>query len=225
MILAAGRGKRMRPLTDTLPKPLVRVGDYPLIEHHIRKLAQANFVKCIINVAWLPELIVEYLDDGSRFGMDIGYSRETAGALGTAGGIVHALHNFAGRELLVINSDIFTDIDFTRLALPRKSAAHLLLVDNPYHHPQGDFCLSAGNIERTGEKPGPSYTFSGIGIYRREIFEVLPARKKIELKTVFDELIDRQALTGEHTRSMWIDVGDPDRLRQAREAAAQKSAG
>ena len=219
MILAAGRGERMRPLTDTLPKPLLPVGDYPLLERHILKLAKANFVKCVINVAYLPGLIQEYLGDGSRFGIDICYSRETEGALGTAGGIVHALDFFADRELLVMNGDIFTDIDFTKLALPQDSAAHLVLVDNPSHHPHGDFCLSGGNIERIDENSNPNYTFSGIGIYRKETFEALPTSHKIELKTVFDRLIDQKAITGEHTRSMWIDVGDPDRLRQAREIA------
>ena len=213
----------MRPLTDTLPKPLLPVGDYPLIEHHIRKLAEARFARCIVNVSWLPELILEYLGDGSRFGIDIGYSRETEGALGTAGGIVHALGNIEGGELLVINGDIFTDIDFTKLVLPRNSAAHLVLVDNPAHHPQGDFYLSAGNIERTGGSSAPGYTFSGIGIYRKEIFEALPVHKKIELKTVFDELINRKAITGEHSRAMWIDVGDPERLRQAREYEAARN--
>ncbi len=219
MILAAGRGERMRPLTDTLPKPLLPVGDYPLIEHHIRKLAKADFVKCIINVAWLPELIPEYLGDGSRFGIDIRYSLEADGALGTAGGIVHALDNIEGRELLVINGDIFTDFDFTKLALPQDSAAHLALVDNPPHHLQGDFCLEGGRIERIGKNSGPAYTFSGIGLYRREIFEALPVGRKMQLKTVFDELISQDAMTGEHTRSMWIDVGDPERLRQARDVA------
>ena len=219
MILAAGRGERMHPLTDTLPKPLLPVGDYPLIEHHILKLAEANFVKCIVNVAYLPELILEYLGDGSRFGIDICYSLEADGALGTAGGIVHALDFFAYRELLVINGDIFTDIDFTKLALPRGSAAHLVLVDNPSHHPQGDFWLEGGNIERINKNSNPNYTFSGIGIYRKEIFEALPACEKIELKTVFDGLIDQKAITGEYSQSMWLDVGDPDRLRQAREIA------
>ncbi len=223
MILAAGRGERMRPLTDTLPKPLLPVGDTPLIEHHILKLAKANFGKCVINVAHLPELIKECLGDGSRFGIKICYSHEIDGALGTAGGIVHALDFFADHELLVINGDIFTGFDFTKLTLPRNSAAHLVMVDNPPHHPQGDFWLEGGRIERIGKNPNPGYTFSGIGVYRKEIFADLPAGKKIELKTVFDGLIDQKAITGEYTQSMWMDVGNPDRLRQARETAGQKS--
>ncbi len=217
MILAAGRGQRMRPLTDTLPKPLLPVGNCPLIEHHIRKLAKAGFRKCMINVSWLPELILDYLGDGSQFGIDIRYSIEAGSALGTAGGIAHALGSIEGNELLVINGDIFTDIDFTRLALPQGSSAHLVLVDNPTHHPQGDFCLEGSRIKGIGENSSPTYTFSGIGIYRREIFEALPAGSKMELKTTFDRLISEDAMTGEHTRSMWIDVGDPERLRQARE--------
>ena len=221
MILAAGRGQRMRPLTDTVPKPLLPVGDYPLIEHHIRKLAKAGFMKCMINVSWLPDLIMEYLGDGSRFGIDIHYSLEAGGALGTAGGIIHALDSFEGRELLVINGDIFTGIDFTKLTLPRDSAAHLVLVDNPPHHPHGDFCLSGGRIERAGNNSNPTCTFSGIGIYRKEIFEVLPVGTTVELKTVFDRLMDQKAITGEYTRSVWIDVGNPDRLQQARELAGQ----
>ena len=126
---------------------------------------------------------------------------------------------FADHELLVINGDIFTGFDLTKLTLPRNSAAHLVMVDNPPHHPQGDFCLSGGNIERTDKNSSPNYTFSGIGIYRKEIFEALPACKKIELKTVIDRLIELNAITGEYTQSFWIDVGDPDRLRQAREIA------
>ena len=222
MILAAGRGERMRPLTDTLPKPLLLVGDTPLIEHHILKLAKANFGKCVINVAHLPELIKECLGDGSRFGIKICYSHEIDGALGTAGGIVHALDFFADRELLVINGDIFTGFDFTKLTLPRNSAAHLVMVDNPSHHPQGDFCLSDGSIKGIDKNSNPNYTFSGIGLYRREIFEALPAFSKIELKTVIDRLIELNTITGEYTQSMWMDVGNPDRLRQAREIAGQK---
>ncbi len=225
MILAAGRGERMRPLTDTLPKPLLPVGDYPLIEHHIRKLAKAGFVKCLVNVSWLPELILEYLGNGSRFGIEIRYSLEAGGALGTAGGIVHALDSIEGHELLVVNGDIFTDIDFTKLALPRDSAAHLVLVDNPPHHPKGDFCLEGGRIEGIGKNSNPAYTYSGIGIYRKEIFETLPVCRKIDLKSVMDGLVEQQAMTGEYTRSMWIDVGDPDRLRQARETAGRQPAG
>ncbi len=219
MILAAGRGKRMRPLTDTLPKPLLPVGDCTLIEHHIRKLAKAGFARCMINVSWLPELILDYLGDGSRFGMDIRYSIEAGGALGTAGGIIHALGSMEEHELLVINGDIFTDMDFTKLSLPQDSAAHLVLVDNPAHNPQGDFCLEGGHIKETSKNPGPTCTFSGVGMYRREIFDALPAGEKIELKAIFDRLISQDAMTGEHTRSIWIDVGDPQRLRQAREVA------
>lgn len=222
MILAAGCGERMRPYTDTLPKPLLSVGDYPLIEHHIRKLAKSNFQNLVINIAYLPELITEYLGNGSRFGIDICYSHETDGALGTAGGIVHALDLFTDHEILVINGDIFTEIDFTTLSLPPDSSAHLVLVDNPLHNPQGDFCLSDGTVQGIQKNSTPTYTFSGIGLYRKAVFEALPASPdKIELNTVFTRLIDQNTITGEYTQSAWIDVGDPERLEQAREVAGQ----
>ena len=161
MILAAGRGERMRPLTDRLPKPLLEVGGKPLIEYHLEALARAGFGKVVINHAHLGEMIEQALGDGSRWGISIRYSPEPAGALETGGGIFNAFHLLTEAPFLVVNGDIWTDCDFSAMAIQQGMLTHLLLVDNPEHHRQGDFGLRDGLVMDGGEN---RLTFSGIGI-------------------------------------------------------------
>lgn len=207
MILAAGRGKRMRPLTDHTPKPLLPVGGRALIEHHLLRLAVAGYREVVINLAWLGAQIRAVLGDGSRFGLHIRYSEEPPGALETAGGIRHALPLLGDRPFLAINGDIWCDHPLTPLD-PGTALAHLVLVDNPAQHPQGDFALRHGHINADGE---PRLTFSGIGYYRPELFTNL-AEGCQPLAPRLREAMTAGKVTGEHYRGDWLDVGTPQRL-------------
>ena len=169
MILAAGYGKRMRPLTDTTPKPLLTVQDKPLIVYHLEALARADFCEVVINLSWLGEQIRERLGDGAQWGVRIEYSEE-AQALETAGGIQQALP-LLGERFIVVNGDIFTDFDFAVLR-PLGNLAHLVLVENPQHNAPGDFALAGARVKNTGR---PMYTFSGIAQYQRAFFDGLEA--------------------------------------------------
>ena len=174
MILAAGRGERMRPLTDTTPKPLLQVGGKMLIEYHLEKLKQANITDVVINHAWLGEKVEQALGDGSRYGLNIQYSAEGE-ALETAGGIIKALPLLGNGAFIVINGDIFCDYDAPSLLAPISGLAHLLLVDNPEHNPEGDFELTElGEVQQTGEN---KLTFSGIGIYHPDLFKKMEKGK------------------------------------------------
>ena len=166
MILAAGRGERMRPLTDQVPKPLLEAGGKPLIVHHIERLVAAGFRELIINHGHLGEQLVAALGDGARWGAQIQYSPE-APALETGGGIFRALPYLGPGPFLVINGDIWTDMDFAGLRLESGQLAHLILVDNPPHHPLGDFALTDGLVQAQGK---PRLTFSGIGLYHPDLF-------------------------------------------------------
>lgn len=167
MILAAGRGERMRPLTDQLPKPLLPVAGRPLIEHHITALVAVGLRELVINISYRAEQIREALGDGSRLGAAIRYSLEQPSALETGGGIHRALPLLGPGPFAVINGDVWTDYDFAGLSKRTDGLAHLVLVDNPEHHPAGDFHLAAGKVLASGE---PRLTFSGIGVYRPELF-------------------------------------------------------
>lgn len=218
MILSAGRGKRLRPLTDRTPKPLIRVGERRLIEIHLQRLRDAGFERLIINLAHLGDRIREALGDGSRYGLRILYTQEPPGALETGGGIRNALPLIAGDAFLVINGDVLTDFPFAELRQRLLDDAHLVLVDNPPHHPEGDFTLHAG---RVGEKPAnaPGLTYSGIGVYRRQLFESLePGR--FPLAPLLREAIRRGRVSGRHYRGSWLDVGAPERLAEARARVA-----
>ena len=222
MILAAGKGERMRPLTNTTPKPLLKVGQYSLIEHHIHAMKKYNFKQLIINTCYLADSIEEKLGDGSQYDLKIRYSREPNEPLGTAGGIVNAQELFSDSdEILILNSDIYTNIDYSKLKLPGNSLAHLILVDNPEHHPKGDFCLVDGFICKANQNTPGTLTFSGIGVYRKTIFDNLPPGK-LELIDIYNKLIEQRRLTGQYSDAMWIDVGNPDRLEQARKLAESK---
>jgi N-acetyl-alpha-D-muramate 1-phosphate uridylyltransferase len=208
MILAAGRGERMRPLTDSIPKPLLEAGGKPLIVWHIERLARAGFSELVINHAHLGAMIEDYLGDGSRFGVHICYSPETE-ALETAGGIANALPLLGDEPFLVVNGDIFCDADFASLALKDGESSFLLLVDNPPQHPGGDFALQDGKVSPEGER---LLTFSGVGLYRPEIFAAIPRGAKAKLAPLLREQMAAGKVGGAHFRGRWEDVGTPERL-------------
>ena len=205
MILAAGRGERMRPLTDRVPKPLLPVAGKPLIVHHLEALSRAGFGEVVINLSWLGEQIRDLLGDGGDFGLSIAYSEEPE-ALETAGGILQALPRL-GERFVVVNADIYTDYDFTRLRRA-DSPAHLVLVENPVHHPEGDFSLEGSKV---GNLDSPRYTFSGITQYRREFFAGLAAGK-LALAPLLRKAAGQGRVSGELFAGDWTDIGTPERL-------------
>lgn len=217
MILAAGRGERMRPLTDHTPKPLLPAGGKPLIVWHIERLARAGITDLVINHAHLGQQIEDTLGAGGRYGVSIRYSPERPAALETAGGIAHALHLLGRMPFAVINGDVWCDYDMARLpghaaALARsEDAAHLVLVNNPAHHPQGDFFLRDGRLRVDG---ATRLTFSGIGIYKPEMFAQLDRDAAAPLAPLLREQIARGCVRGEHYAGRWVDVGTPERLAQ-----------
>lgn len=211
MILAAGRGERMSPLTDVTPKPLLVAGGKPLIVWNIEALARARFRELVINVSHLGEQIERTLGDGRRWDVAIRYSRE-AEPLETAGGIATAMPLLGDAPFAVVNADIYTDYDFSRLhsALTDAQAlAFLVLVDNPPHHPRGDFALDARRVRNSAET---QYTFSGIGVYRPALFAGVAAGTRAQLASLLRPQIDAERVVGEHHAGRWSDVGTPDRL-------------
>ncbi|HTE15182.1 MAG TPA: nucleotidyltransferase family protein [Burkholderiales bacterium] len=214
MILAAGRGERMRPLTDATPKPLLSVGGKYLILFTILKLKQAGVVDLVVNVSHLAEQIERALGDGAQFGVRISYSFERE-ALETAGGIAWALPMLDELPFLVVNSDVYSDYDFTHLkaraqTLSEQQSAHLVLVDNPEHHPQGDFGLRDGVVSTDG----PRFTFSGIGAYHPALFAGITRGEKCRLAARLAQPIAEGRVSGEHFRGEWNDVGTPQRLAE-----------
>jgi N-acetyl-alpha-D-muramate 1-phosphate uridylyltransferase len=210
MILAAGRGERMRPLTDATPKPLLEAGGKPLITWLIEALARADFRELVINVSHLGARVESALGDGRRWNMRIRYSHELE-ALETAGGIANALPLLGREPFVVVNGDVHTDFDFSTLAPPSGDAlAHLVLIDNPSHHPGGDFALDNGRVALDGPR---RYTFSGIGVYHPSLFAEIPAGAKYQLAAVLKPNIAAGRVTGEHFAGRWCDVGTPDRLK------------
>lgn len=209
MILAAGRGERLRPITDTTPKPMLRVRGQPLIERHVIALARAGMERIVVNLAWLGSQISDYLGDGARYGVPIVYSDERPRALETAGGIFRALPLLGPGPFAVINGDIHTDFPFAMLSVGAERDAHLVLVPNPPHHPQGDFGLDCGAalaeaIDR--------FTFSGIALYRTALFAgcsdgVFPL-KPLLLRAMAARRCSAELYSGE-----WEDVGTPQRLQ------------
>ena len=211
MILAAGRGVRMRPLTDTTPKSLLAAGGKPLIVWQLENLARAGFADVVINHAHLGAMIESELGDGSRFGLAIHYSPERE-ALETAGGIAAALPLLGAEPFLVINADVHTDYDYSglgRLQLGDK-LAHLVLVDNPAQHPRGDFALAAGCVRESGE---PMLTFSGMGVYAPRLFAGIPSRAKVALAPLLRKAMAAERVSGEHFRGRWQDIGTAERLQ------------
>ncbi len=220
MILAAGRGERMRPLTDRVPKPLVPVAGRPLIAWLLASLRGAGFNDIVINVSHLRDAIENALGDGASFGVRIAYSFEPE-ALETAGGIAWALPLLGKEPFLVVNGDVYSDFDFARLRsaarqlAPAARLAHLVLVDNPPHHPSGDFCLSSGKVARDGDG---RLTFSGIGVYHMALFAGIARGAKRQLAAVLREPIEQGRVGGEHYLGRWLDVGTPERLAQLERA-------
>lgn len=213
MILAAGRGERLRPLTDHLPKPLIEVGGKPLIVRHLERLAGAGFERVVINLGWLGQRLAEALGDGEAFGLEIRYSPEPPGALETAGGIRHALSLFDAGAFAVISGDIWTDYPLARLReVETGASAHLVLVDNPPHHPAGDFALEDFRVKATGT---PRLTFSGMARFEPELFADLAPGPR-PLRPVLEAAMSRGLVSGEHHDGVWLDVGTPERLEEAR---------
>ena len=236
MILAAGRGERMRPLTDHTPKPLLKVGGKPLIVWHLERLAKAGFKEIVINHAHLGEQIEQTLGNGSAWGVSIQYSPEKV-ALETAGGIANALDLLGEEPFLVVNGDTFLELDFTTVGQHIKSAAlqannhaasssiknaraHLVLVNNPPQHPNGDFAIdfinqNHGMLKHTGEK---MLTFSGVGVYHPDLFADIVKGQAAKLAPLLRKAIDNNSATAQYYQGVWHDIGTPGRLKQLDES-------
>lgn len=244
LIFAAGLGERMRPLTDTVPKPLLPAGGKPLIVWHIERLAAAGIRDLVINTSWLARSFPDALGDGEDFGVRIQYTYEGPTPLETGGGMWHALpllgtERISEEPFLAINGDIWTDYDFARLPPAPAGDAHLVLVDNPGHNARGDFTLCGNGRVNSGpataEEPGTRLTFSGIGLYspslfddwRRVIGDAPGAREKpprFKLAPLLRAAMGREAVTGEHHRGRWTDVGTPERLAELDRDLAARNA-
>ena len=215
MILAAGYGKRLRPLTLTTPKPLVPVAGKPLITYHIERLAQAGLRELVINHSWLGEQIVQSLGDGSNLGVTIHYSAE-AEPLETGGGICKALPLLGdgNTPFVVLNGDVYSDIDLAALQLPEGMLAHLVLVDNPDFHPDGDFCLVAGQVRTKMAAPGQTgLTFSGISVLSPDLFAGCQTGEAFALAPLLVDAMARGKVSGQYHDGFWADVGSPERLQ------------
>lgn len=234
MILAAGRGERMRPLTDHTPKPLLQVGGKPLIVWHIERLVQAGFTELVINHAHLGQQIEDALGDGKQWGVQIQYSPEKV-ALETAGGIANALPLLGDAPFLVVNGDTFSDIDYAALSKitlvdwmtwekicvrpgmepvanqPPEMLAHLVLVNNPPQHPKGDFAIQDGMLINEGET---MLTFSGVGVYHPDLFVGITRGEPAKLAPLLRQAIALNQATAEHHQGVWHDIGTPERLRE-----------
>ncbi len=210
MILAAGRGERMRPLTDHTPKPLLKADGKPLIEHTIINLVEAGFSEIIVNLAHLGQQIKDYLGNGHQLGACIEYSDEANQPLETAGGIANALPLIGDQVFLVVNGDIATDFPFATLKNKCTELAHLVLIQNPSHHQQGDFALAGNGYLNQSDQN--RLTFSGIGIYHPDLFKQSPGQEQNKLGPLLRLAIDQQKVTGEQYNGFWMDIGTPQRL-------------
>ena len=222
MILAAGRGERMRPLTDHTPKPLLKVGGKPLIVWHLERLAKAGFKEIVINHAHLGKQIEQALGNGAQWGLSIQYSPEKI-ALETAGGIANALHLLGSEPFLVVNGDIYTDFDFTVLTPSplmgegggegeiHQNLAHLVLVNNPPQHPNGDFAIQEGMLKNTGTQ---MLTFSGVGVYHPDLFAEVVKGHPAKLAPLLRKAIAENAATAQYYAGVWHDIGTPERLAE-----------
>lgn len=216
MILAAGKGERMRPLTLHTPKPLIPVAGVPLIEYHLRALAQAGVTEVVINHAWLGDRIEAHLGDGARFGLQIVYSKESQ-PLETGGGIYQALPLLGADPFILINGDVFTDYDFAVLQKPLQGLAHLVLINNPEHHLEGDFSLEEGRVLAPTTA---TLTYSGIAVLHPKLFAGCQAGA-FKLAPLLRQAIAQGQVSGEQFNGCWIDVGTPERLAAAQAVLAQ----
>ena len=228
MILAAGRGARMRPLSDRRPKPLLETGGKPLIVHMLEGLRRAGITDVVINHAWLGQRIMDALGDGRRFGVAIRYSPEPVAALDTGGGLVRALHLLGPEPFIAVNGDLYTDFPFSRLPANPAGLAHLVMVRNPNYHPRGDFWLRGGTLlpDVAGAVSGAErLTFAGIGVYRPELFElglvaggVAPASgskgERFGLAPLLTAAMNGTNVSGERYDGAWFNVGTPDQLSE-----------
>ncbi len=213
MILAAGRGERMRPLTDSCPKPLLEVNHKALLSYHLESLKRAGVERVVINVCWLAEQITSYVGDGSQFGLTVDYSFEQQ-ALETAGGIVQALDKLDD-EFIVVNADVFTDYDFSQL-LEINADAHLVLVANPEHNQTGDFAIEDGFLSNAEHL---RHTFSGIAAYKKIFFKGLSEGRQA-LAPLLRRAADEGRITAELYSGLWSDIGTPERLQQLNESSS-----
>jgi MurNAc alpha-1-phosphate uridylyltransferase len=214
MILAAGRGERLRPLTDSLPKPLIEAGGKALIEYHLERLAAAGFRDIVINQGHLGHLLPQQLGDGERWGLRIHWSVEPPKALETGGGIFQALPLLGSGPFLVINGDIFTDYPLARLRHIKCDRAHLVLVPNPGHNPAGDFSLQGARLRSTGPD---QHTFSGLAVYHPRLFAACSAGRW-SVVPILRQAMEESLVTGELYRGQWLDIGNLERLQALRES-------
>lgn len=216
MLLAAGVGERMRPLTNHTPKPLLQVAGMPLIEHHIRRLAAAGLTELVINVCHLGSQIIDYCGDGNRWGVSIVYSPE-AQPLETAGGIINAMPHLGTQPFMVVNSDVWTDYPFSKLAThdlaETACEARLVLVDNPPQHALGDYSLERDGRLRIKQANAMGHTYAGIGLYSPAFFAGVAAGK-LAMRPLLDNAITAGAISGEYYGGDWVDVGTPQRLQE-----------
>ncbi|MEZ5563698.1 MAG: nucleotidyltransferase family protein [Gammaproteobacteria bacterium] len=213
LILAAGRGERMRPLTSNMPKPLLRVGGKPLIDWHIEALARAGITELVVNLSWQAAKLRDHLGDGSRQGVSLQFSEEGPEPLETGGGIHHALGLLGPEPFWVVNGDISCDFSFAPRELPPGTLAHLVLVPNPAHHPDGDFVLRDGRIVGADTADAARLTFAGISILQPALFSAArPGR--FPLAPLLRAAAEKNQVSGELYRGRWTDVGTPERLRQ-----------
>ena len=221
MILAAGRGERMRPLTDQIPKPLLPVAGRPLIVHWVERLVHAGISDLVVNHSWLGDQIEAALGDGAPYGARIRYSPEPFGRLDVAGGIINALALLGDAPFIAVNADVWTDYSLERLEREPVGSFHLVMVDNPAHHPAGDFALTD---DRLGLDVEPRLTFAGIGLYRATLFaRHAPGRRR--LLPLLEQAIRGGEATGEHYRGDWVDVGTPERLHELDQRIRQQATG
>ena len=220
MILAAGRGERLRPLTDTLPKPLLHIGKYRLIEWHLQRLAAAGMTDIVINLSHLGDMIHAELGNGERYGVTIHYSQEPQPALETGGGIFQALELLGPEPFVVVNGDIWTDFQFAQLHAPQQ-LAHLVMVDNPAHNAAGDFVLRDNRLSTDAD--GQRFTFSGIGVYRPELFAGCTAGR-FPLAPLLRQAMQSGQVSGEYYHGHWYDIGTQERLHEMRRFVTQQQA-
>jgi len=212
MLLAAGRGERLRPLTDRIPKALVPVGGKPLLAWHLERLAASGCREAVINVSHLAQRIIDYVGDGARFGLRVAYSRE-AEPLETAGGLAQALPLLGSAPFLLVNADIYCEADFRRLLAFELGAmlAHLVLVANPPHRPQGDFSLDAARVCNDG---APRYTYAGVAVMSPQLLRSVRRGEKAPLAPLLRGAAEAQRLSGELLAGLWQDVGTAERLAE-----------
>jgi MurNAc alpha-1-phosphate uridylyltransferase len=221
MILAAGLGKRMQPLTANLPKPLLKVGDKTLIEHQIERLVAGGVTGAVINHFYLGAMIEEKLRDGKAYGLQLSYSREPI-RLETAGGIIKSLPKLKDDSFIVVNADVWTDFDFSRLEPVdgKDRLAHLILVENAEHNPQGDFFIDdKGRVHEDPDEQGQRLTFAGISVMHKNLFAGLPIQPR-SFVPLLREAMKADKVTGEVYRGVWVDVGTPERLEEVNRLVA-----